>query len=190
MNFPDLPVARVFNFSPKDWRTKPTYNFKDQTESVNAKKLPYLLALATIEDEKRDNTLTIVRGVLDLDNGKIADNILSLSLSELIKKKASEKDTPEQAASGPETPAETGTSGKAPKKAAKRAKATGTINPTPEPEKAGKTEIDEKLPWEKPEPGKVVVGFDPAEPAAPIPTAPAPDPEPEKENLLFTDIEI
>lgn len=185
VNFPDLPVARVFNFSPKDWRTKPTYNFKDQTESVNAKKLPYLLALATIEDEKRDNTLTIVRGVLDLDNGKIADNILSLSLSELIKKKASEKDTPEQAASGPETPAETGTSGKAPKKAAKRAKATATINPTPEPEKSGKTEIDDKLPWEneKPDPEDL-------EPAAPIPTAPAPDPEPEKENLLLTDIEI
>ena len=181
VNFPDFPISRVFNFSPKDWRTKPTYNLKDQTESVNAKKLPYLLALATIEDEKRDNTFTIVRGVLDLDNGKIADNILSLSLSELIKKKSAENDAPEQAATGPETPTETGTTTKAPKKAVKRAKATGTVNPTPEPEKAGKTENEEKLPWEN--------GQDKPAPA-PAPIAPAPDPEPEKENLLFTDIEI
>ena len=81
VNYPDVPVARVFNFSPKDWRTKPTYNLKDQTDSVNAKKLPYLLALATIEDEKRDNTLTIVRGVLDLDNGKIAEQVTAEMVS-------------------------------------------------------------------------------------------------------------
>ena len=97
VNYPEMPVERLFNFSPKDWRTKPTYNLKDQTDSANAKKLPYLLALATIEDEKRDNTLTIVRGVLDLDNGKISDNILTLSLAELIKSKQAEPETPESA---------------------------------------------------------------------------------------------
>ena len=100
-NYPDDPVERVFNFSPKDWRTKPTYNLKEQTDSVNAAKIPYLLQLAAIEDDKRDNTLTIVRGVLDLDHGKIMDNVLSLSLAELIKKRA-EDDAPEQAAAAPE----------------------------------------------------------------------------------------
>ena len=90
-HYPDKPVSRVFNFSPKDWRKAPTYNLKDQTNSPNAKKLPYLLALAQIEDESRDNSMVIVRGVLDLDKGKIADNILSLSLSDLIKTKAAEK---------------------------------------------------------------------------------------------------
>lgn len=102
VTFEDVQVTRVFNFSPKDWRgSKPTYNLKDQTDSVNAKKIPALLDLAAIEDEKRDNTLTIVRGQLDLDNGKIADNVLTLSLSELIKKKAQEP-TPETAAAAPE----------------------------------------------------------------------------------------
>lgn len=120
-NYPDLPAERVFNFSPKDWRTKPSYNLKDQTDSVNAKKLPYLLALATIEDEKRDNTLTIVRGVLSLDEGNISDNILTLSLAELVKTKADEKEAPEQAAKAPEP-----------------------INTPSEPQKAVKTEIDEK----------------------------------------------
>ena len=174
VNYPDVPVERVFNFSPKDWRgPKPTYNLKDQTESVNAKKLPYLLALATIEDEKRDNTMTIVRGVLDLDNGKIADNILSLSLAELIKTKATEQDAPEQAGNAPEAerPAE------APKKPAKRTKSAGNSITQTEPEKPVKTEIDEKLPWEN-------------EPAPAVPVAPAPDPEPAKQNLLFDEIEI
>ena len=172
VNYPDVPVERVFNFSPKDWRgPKPTYNLKDQTESVNAKKLPYLLALATIEDEKRDNTMTIVRGVLDLDNGKIADNILSLSLAELIKTKATEKDAPEQAGNAPEAEQST----EAPKKAVNRTKSAGKGNTTTEPGKPVKTEIDEKLPWEQEQAPAV---------------APAPDPEPEKQNLLFDEIEL
>jgi len=200
VNFPDVPVERVFNFSPKDWRgPKPTYNLKDQTESVNAKKLPYLLALAAIEDEKRDNTMTIVKGVLDLDNGKIADNILSLSLAELIKTKATEKETPEKA--GTATEAEKPT--EAPKKPAKRTKSAEKDNTPTEPEKPVKTEIDEKLPWEndlkngtgieveKTSDGvKVTARYFEQAPAPTVAPAPAPDPEPEKQNLLFDEIEI
>lgn len=148
VNFPNVPVNRVFNFSPKDWRTKPTYNLKDQTDSVNAKKLPHLLALASIEDSKRDNTLTIVRGVLDLDKGKISDNILNLSLAELIKTKTAQKDAPESAAAGPGPANEPGVSEKAAKKPVRRAKAIEPINTTSEPGTCAKTKIDEKLPWE------------------------------------------
>ncbi len=83
-NCPEKPVERVFNFSPKDWCKGPTYNLKDQTDSPNAAKIPHLLALAGIEDEKRNNTMILVRGVLDLDNGNIEDNVLTLSLSELV----------------------------------------------------------------------------------------------------------
>lgn len=155
VNFPMKPITRVFNFSPKDWRTKPTYNLKEQTESVNARKLPYLLALASIEDEKRDNTLTIIRGSLDLDNGKIADNILTLSLAELIKQKSAEKDTPENAAEAPEEAKEPEKPKKGRKKAVEATNASGMINPSSEPEKPVKTEISEKLPWEdEPEPAK------------------------------------
>jgi len=159
VNYPETPVARVFNFAPKDWRTKPTYNLKEQTDSVNARKLPYLLALASIEDEKRDNTLTIVRGVLDLDNGKIADNILTLSLADLIKTKAAQKDAPEQAAKSPETTDEPEPPKKGRKRAVKATKEPEPINSPSEQEKPVKTKIPEKLPWEQePEPAK------PAEP--------------------------
>ena len=83
-----MPIEKLYNFSPKDWRTKPTYNLKDQTDSINAAKIPALLALAAIEDEKRDNTITVIEGAFDLDAGDIMDNVTTLSLSELIKAKA------------------------------------------------------------------------------------------------------
>lgn len=200
VNYPETPVARVFNFSPKDWRTKPTYNLKDQTDSVNARKLPYLLALASIEDEKRDNTLTIVRGVLDLDNGKIADNILTLSLADLIKTKAAEKEAPEQAAKAPETTDEPEPPKKGRKRAVKATKEPEPINSPSEPEKPVKTEIDEKLPWEKDlkdgtgiEVEKTADGVkvtaryfeqEPAKPAGPTPEQAA------KDNLLNDEIEL
>lgn len=96
-NFPDVPIERVFNFSPKDWRKKPTYNLKDQTDSPNAQKIPYLLELAAIEDAKRDNTFTAVTGAICLDEKPdLNDNVTSLTLAELIKSKApAEKKKPE-----------------------------------------------------------------------------------------------
>lgn len=173
VNFPDDPVERVFNFSPKDWRKAPTYNLKDQTDSVNAKKIPHLLALATIEDEKRDNTMTIIRGQLDLDHGKIADNVFTLSLAELIKAKTEKKEAPEQAGTAPEqTEAKPGKAkkttkaGKATKKAAKSTEPSEPINTTSEPEKPVKTEIDEKLPWEN-EQGPATADFVPSVPSEP-----------------------
>lgn len=187
--YESMPITRVFNFSPKDWRKAPTYNLKDQTDSVNAKKLPYLLALATIEDEKRDNTLTIVRGVLDLDKGKISDNILNLSLAELIKTKAAEKDAPEQAAKAPEKTDAPEPATKGRKRAVKATKEPEPINSPSEPEKPVKTEIPgklpddgetDKLPWEK-EP-------EPAKPAGPTPEQMAE--QAAKDNLLNDEIEL
>ena len=97
VNFEQFPVTRIFNFSPKDWRKKPSYNLKEQTESPNIRKIPYLLEIAAIEDEKRDNTFTSVNGMVLLDNAPdLTQNVISLSLAELIKTKApAEKKKPE-----------------------------------------------------------------------------------------------
>ena len=180
VNYPGVQISRLFNFSPKDWRTKPSYNLKDQTDSVNAAKIPHLLALAGIEDEKRDNTLTIVRGQLDLDNGKIADNLLTLSLAELIKAKGDAKQAPKEAAKGPDAKPEAEKPARRTKKAVEATKDSGIVNTPSEPEKPVKTEIDEKLSLEKgtPEP----------EPAKPTPEESAQ--QAEKENLLNFEIEL
>lgn len=88
MHFENYPVEKVYNWSPKDWRgTTPTYNFKDQTESKNAQKLPYLVELARIEDEKRDNTVVSCAGIIDLDKPGFEGNITELSLAEVVKKR-------------------------------------------------------------------------------------------------------
>lgn len=97
VNFEQFPVTRIFNFSPKDWRKKPSYNLKEQTESPNIRKIPYLLEIAAIEDEKRDNTFTAVNGMVVLDDAPdLSQNVISLSLAELIRKKApAEKKKPQ-----------------------------------------------------------------------------------------------
>lgn len=102
-NYPELPIERVFNFSPKDWRKTPSYNLKEQTKSPNAAKIPALLEIAGIEDEKRENTFTMINGVLSLDDNEPMRNVLSLSLSELVKKKAEKAENKPLEEKTPET---------------------------------------------------------------------------------------
>lgn len=97
VNFEQFPVTRIFNFSPKDWRKRPSYNLKEQTDSPNIRKIPYLLEIAAIEDEKKDNTFTSVNGMVLLDNAPdLTQNVISLSLAELIKTKALKEATPDE----------------------------------------------------------------------------------------------
>lgn len=97
VNFEQFPVTRIFNFSPKDWRKRPSYNLKEQTDSPNIRKIPYLLEIAAIEDEKNDNMFTLVNGMVLLDNAPdLTQNVISLSLAELIKTKAPKEATPDE----------------------------------------------------------------------------------------------
>lgn len=170
-NFPQIKIERLYNFSPKDWRTKPTYNLKDQTESVNAAKIPHLLALAMIEDEKRDNTLTIVRGRLDLDSGKIADNVLTLSLAELIKSKSESVDKPGESAVMPDKGQNKPVESKTPPETGKPTPVRGNARKTAK--KEGIT--GEPLPWENP--NGATADFIPPRPDV-------------KDNLLNDEIEL
>lgn len=71
-NFPHLykkgqPPIKLFNWSPKEWKTSPSYNLKDQTYSVNKEKFDLLVNLAAIEMKKRKKTKLNISGVLDID---------------------------------------------------------------------------------------------------------------------------
>jgi hypothetical protein len=85
IHFPNVPIDRIFNWSPKDFKgTAPTYNLKDQTESRNIVKLPHLVELAKIEDAKRTNTLTLISGKIDVTKG-LSKNIIEKTFVELVK---------------------------------------------------------------------------------------------------------
>lgn len=91
-HFPNRPIEKLFNWSPKDWRgSTPTYNLKDQTDSKNRKKLEHLVQLAKIESDGKETNHTIVSGVIDLDKG-VEENVMEMSLSDLVKKRKAERD--------------------------------------------------------------------------------------------------
>lgn len=96
-NFPRFPMERLYNFSPKNWRKKPTYNLKDQTDSPNARKIPALLELAAIEDDKIENVFTVCSGTIELDRTPdLSGNVISMTLSELVKAKGPKDEAPEE----------------------------------------------------------------------------------------------
>jgi hypothetical protein len=87
LEFPQMRVDRIFNWSPKDWRSKPTYNFTDQTDSRSLAKLPYLVSLNKIEVSKQNLNFVKISGILDLDKG-IEDNFIEIDIYEHLKNKS------------------------------------------------------------------------------------------------------
>lgn len=47
-NFPDIPVERCFNWSPKEWSITPSYNLKDWTGEIDQKEIDAILQLADL----------------------------------------------------------------------------------------------------------------------------------------------
>ena len=74
------------------------------------------------------------------------DNVLNLSLAELIKTNKDKKDTPEQAANAPETKESENTTDSAPNKTTGRAKKSGVTKPTSSERKSVTGQNREKLP--------------------------------------------
>jgi hypothetical protein len=125
-NFETLRISRVFNWRPKDWRNEPTYELKEQTNSLNAEKLPSLLQIAAIEDKKVDNMLTICSGKIYLEKKNISNNYKAYTLAELVKKSKMEKE-PEKGITKAEMtkePENVGQYSKAIKEAEKKTKKT------------------------------------------------------------------
>lgn len=87
INFPDIPIDDIYNWSPKDWRgATATYNLKSQLNAKSAKKLDHLVSIAHIEDSVKSKSLTICHGVINIDDG-LYGNIDHMEMSELVKKK-------------------------------------------------------------------------------------------------------
>lgn len=89
-NFKEHKVDAIYNWSPKAWRTGPSYNLKDQTEARSRAKLEHLVNLARIENDRKENSVIVISGNLDITKGTEA-NFKEFSLAELVKKKEIKK---------------------------------------------------------------------------------------------------
>jgi len=85
-NFKILP-EKLFNFSPKDWRTTPGYNLKDQTDAVPAGKFEHLVEIAKIEKLMDVKTVTVYDGELKFGQAPDESNFKRIELNEYLKQK-------------------------------------------------------------------------------------------------------
>lgn len=91
-----VKVERVYNWSPKEWRTTPDYNLKDQTESLQANNLDALLKVAQnsgfMDITKKVN---VISG--NLEFGKYdTEHLQRMSIEEQIKTRINEQNKAEQ----------------------------------------------------------------------------------------------
>lgn len=86
-NFPDIKIDALMNFSPKNWRTNPSYNLKDWTGS-NAlgkmqKKFEYFFAIYNIDNDSFEREFNIVKDVISLDSD-LSEAMETVSLTDFI----------------------------------------------------------------------------------------------------------
>jgi len=84
--FPEDPVQLLFNWSPKEWRTAPSYNFKDQSVCESHIKWQYLKSLAFCQGPPRPRDIVSCEGVLE-PGGDLAKNVRRIDIVEFIKER-------------------------------------------------------------------------------------------------------
>lgn len=89
-NFPEIPIQSVFNWSPKDWRKSPSYNFKCQDDAIDPRITATLLEQYKLrKTETKD--ITLVSGTISLESD-LSENYKTISLEELVKEKNTDKE--------------------------------------------------------------------------------------------------
>lgn len=84
-NFPDLKIDRIFNWSPKDFRGAPTFNFKEQKNERLLEKVDHILAMNEIDRKHKEYSAVVYSGVLRADSD-LTKNVEEIDYSVLVKK--------------------------------------------------------------------------------------------------------
>ena len=82
-NFKNLKVEKLYNFSPKDWKTTPGYNFKDQTNSSNIDIFEEVMSIGKKRHEKKEKNVTIIKDTIGIDDD-LSKAFVQIPLSEYI----------------------------------------------------------------------------------------------------------
>lgn len=59
-----ITIDKVFNVSPKDWRSEPDFHIKDQTDEISQHKIPFLLGSYFVDYEDPKN-ITFIDGIVN-----------------------------------------------------------------------------------------------------------------------------
>ena len=89
-NYPDIPIQSVFNWSPKDWRKSPTYNFECQDDAYDHRITECLLEQYQLR-KTETKSVTLVGGTISLSDG-LTENYRTVSLADLVKERNSDKE--------------------------------------------------------------------------------------------------
>lgn len=85
-NFPQFKDKdiRLFNWSPKDWRSIPGYNLVEQTDSEVLEKLPFVLGIGQSGTPVAKRLILETGGIIDLDKGSVDKNFISQDIETYI----------------------------------------------------------------------------------------------------------
>lgn len=85
-NFPEHIVERLYNWSPKDWRSKPTFTLNDKTDSVDLEKFDAWVRVAQVELMKKDPVFARITGKYRMGE-EPANCYAEMSILEYIKQR-------------------------------------------------------------------------------------------------------
>jgi hypothetical protein len=83
--YPELGEVRIFNFSPKDWKTTPSYNFKEQTDNPVLEYLDDVISIGRRRHLGKSKEISSIQGEVSFSGENLfEDNYVTKDLNELL----------------------------------------------------------------------------------------------------------
>ena len=86
-NYPGIQIERLYNFSPKDWRSEPSYNLKDQSNAPVLNELPEVLSIGRKRHMKKSKRVKVFTGALSikkLEDYNVDNHYKNMDIEEYI----------------------------------------------------------------------------------------------------------